>query len=180
MSPITLTPPLSENDVRRLRAGDVVAITGRIVTARDRAHARIVSGKRPPLDLEGGIVYHCGPLAKRIREGWRIVSAGPTTSARMERLQAEFVRRTGIRAIVGKGGLGEAAGAVARLGCVYLTFPGGAGALAAESVERVERVYWMDLGEPEAMWVLRVKNFGPLLVAIDTAGNNMYERRARR
>jgi len=92
-------------------------------------------------------------------------------------MQAEFVRRTGVRALVGKGGIGEEIAAeLARLGCVYLAFTGGAAVLAAQAIERVERVLWRDLGATEALWVLRVRDFGPLVVAIDARGNNLYLR----
>jgi fumarate hydratase subunit beta len=173
----TLKPPLSEKQVRGLRTGDVVKISGRIVTARDKAYLRVVSGMVFPVGLRGGVVYHCGPLAKRRGRALKIVSAGPTTSARLDDMQAAFVGRTGARALIGKGGVGgEAAKALTELGCVYLAFTGGAGVLAAKAVERVEQVFWKDLGEPEAVWVLRVKNFGPLVVAIDLHGGNLYLR----
>lgn len=95
----------------------------------------------------------------------------------MDQTQAEFVKLTGIRALVGKGGVGEkVVDKLARLGCVYLAFPGGAGALAAKSIEKIEGVFWKDLGIPEALWVLKVRDFGPLVVAIDTKGNNLYLR----
>ncbi len=95
-------------------------------------------------------------------------------------MQAEFVRRTGVRALVGKGGLGEeVAVELARLGCVYLAFTGGAAVLAAQAIEKVERVLWQDLGAAEALWVLRVRDFGPLVVAVDTKGNNLYLRQKR-
>ncbi len=172
-----LTTPLKERDVRRLRAGDLVSITGRLVTARDKAYARVVSGAKFPLSLKGGVVYHCGPLAKRTHGRWQIVSAGPTTSSRMDRLQAEFIKRTGVRALIGKGGVGEdVAGQLARLGCVYLAFTGGVGVLAAEKIEKIEKVFWGDLGAAESVWVLKVREFGPLVVAIDTKGNNLYLR----
>jgi len=175
MNPIRLTTPLRKEDVGKLRAKDVVTITGTIVTARDKAYARVVSGKRPPLDLRGAVVYNCGPIVIRKNKSWEIVSAGPTTSARMGKMQVEFVKRTGVRAILGKGGVDkEIASELTRLGCIYLAFPGGTGALAAESVSRVEDVHWLDLGSAEAMWVLRVREFGPLLTAIDTKGNNLY------
>jgi len=172
---IHLSPPLDEEDIKKLRVGDLVSITGRIVTARDKAYARVTSGAKLPLDLRGGVVYHCGPLAKRTPDGWRIISAGPTTSARLDRAQGEFIRRTGVRALVGKGGVGgEVAVQLARLGCIYLAFTGGAGVLAAGAVEKVERIYWEELGPAEALWVLRVRDFGPLVVAVDTQGGNLY------
>lgn len=178
MKTFKLRPPLAEGDVNRLRAGDLVSVTGKIVTARDKAYARALeflrARKRLPLDLRGAIVYHCGPLAKRTRGGWHIISAGPTTSARLDWAQTNFVRRAGIRALVGKGGVGEEVAAqLARLGCVYLAFTGGAGVLAARAVAKVEKLFWEDLGPAEALWVLRVNNFGPLVVAVDTKGNDL-------
>ncbi len=159
-----------------LRVGDIVTIDGIIVTARDKVYARVTSGKKLPIDLNGGVVYHCGPIAERAGKSWRIISAGPTTSARMDPMQVEFVKRTGTRALIGKGGVGaEVAGDLAKRGCVYLAFTGGAGALAASQIERVESVFWKELG-PEAVWVFSVKGFGPLVVAIDAAGGNLYEK----
>jgi fumarate hydratase subunit beta len=175
-----LTTPMSEFEVRKLRAGGMVSITGKIVTARDKAYVRVVSGAKLPVKLQGEVIYHCGPLTKRTPKGWRIISAGPTTSARLDQLQTEFVRRTGVRALVGKGGVGEeVAVQLARLGCVYLAFTGGAGVLAASAIEKIEKVYWEDLGPAEALWVLRVNDFGPLVVAVDTYGGNIYLRRKR-
>ena len=173
--------PLSEGDVKRLRAGGLVSVTGKIVTARDKAYARALellrARKRLPLDLRGAVVYHCGPLAKKTPRGWQILSAGPTTSARLDRLQVEFIKKTGVRALIGKGGVGEeVATELSRLGCVYLAFTGGAGVLAAQTVQTIKKVFWRDLGPTEALWVLDVKNFGPLVVAVDTKGNNLYRR----
>jgi len=171
---------MSEREVRKLQAGDIVSITGKIVTARDKAYARVISGAKLPVELRGGVIYHCGPLAKRTPKGWRIISAGPTTSARLDLVQAEFVRRTGVRALVGKGGVDEeVAVQLARLGCVYLAFTGGAGVLAAKAIEKIEKVYWGDLGSAEALWVLSVRDFGPIVVAIDTHGGNLYLRQRR-
>jgi len=175
---IRLTPPLNEKDVRKLCAGDLVSITGTIVTARDKAYAKIVSGAKLPIKLEGGIVYHCGPLLKRRPSKFKIVSAGPTTSARMDGVQVKFLETTGVRAVVGKGGIGEdVAKHFPRLGCVYLAFPGGAGALAARRIEKIEGAYWRELGDAEAMWIFRVKDFGPLVVAVDTKGNSLYRHK---
>jgi len=178
---INLSPPLSGRDVKKLRVGELVKVNGQIVTARDRAYPRALellrAGKRLPLDLRGAVVYHCGPLAKRAHSGWQVLSAGPTTSARLDRMQVEFVGRAGVRGLIGKGGVGEEVAAeLARLGCVYLAFTGGAAVLAAQAIERVEKVLWRDLGTAEALWVLRVRDFGPLVVAIDTKGNNLYLR----
>jgi len=176
-----LRPPLVEKQVGQLKVGDIVGITGQIVTARDKAYARAIellrSGKRLPLDLRGGVVYHCGPLARKTKKGWQVLSAGPTTSARLDSMQAEFVERTGVRALIGKGGVGEdVAGELARLGCVYLAFTGGAAVLAARAIKGINKVLWRDLGTAEALWVLHVQDFGPLVVAIDVRGNNLYLR----
>ena len=123
-----LKTPLSKKDVSGLRVGDIVSVNGRIVTARDKIYARIVGGEKSPIDLGDGVIYHCGPLAKRTSKGWRIISAGPTTSSRMDPAQTDFVKLTGVRALIGKGGLAkEVAKDIARLGCIYLAFTGGAG-----------------------------------------------------
>jgi tartrate/fumarate subfamily iron-sulfur-dependent hydro-lyase beta chain len=170
-----LKPPLSGKEVQELKAGDLVAISGRIITFRDRAYTRVSSGQKPPLDLKGWIVYHCGPLAKREKGKIKILSAGPTTSARLDDMQVDFLRRTGVRCLIGKGGVGNrVARELRNLGCVYLAFTGGAGVLAAEAIDGVERVLWEDLGDLEALWVLRVEGFGPLVVAIDLHGGNLY------
>lgn len=177
MKPTKLRPPLEEKDVEKLTAGDIVSVSGRIVTARDKAYARVLSDGKPPLKLLGGIVYHCGPLATKIGRGWKILSAGPTTSARLDGMQKEFVKLSGVRAMIGKGGVGEdVANELAQLGCVYLAYPGGAGVVAAKSIKKVEKVVWPELGTAEAMWVLQVEDFGPLVVAIDSRGKNLYLR----
>ena len=171
-----LTTPLSKSDVGHLRAGGLVILDGKIFTFRDKAYQRVISGKKPPADLKGSVIYHCGPIVKKTQNGWKIISAGPTTSARMDPMQVDFVRRTGARALVGKGGIGkEVAGRLAGLGCIYFAYTGGAGALAASQVQEVENVFWEELG-PEAIWVLRVRDFGPLVVSTDTVGGNLYER----
>ncbi|KXB04514.1 fumarate hydratase [candidate division MSBL1 archaeon SCGC-AAA261O19] len=178
----TLSPPLSEEEVKELKAGDMVKITGTIITARDKAYARILefsrAGKELPADLEGGVVYHCGPLVKKTDDEWEIISAGPTTSARLDDVQTEFVENTGVRVLIGKGGMSQkVAEEVGELGCIYLAFTGGAGALAADAITSIEDLVWEDLGTAEGIWVLKVKEFGPLLVAIDMKGGNLYEKR---
>jgi tartrate/fumarate subfamily iron-sulfur-dependent hydro-lyase beta chain len=177
-----LETTLSERDVRSLRVGDVVYVTGRVFTARDAAHRKIVeilrSGGRLPFDPRGLVVYHAGPVVRRRPDGgWEVVAAGPTTSARMESIEPEFIRLTGVRMVVGKGGMGRGtAEACRKYGAVYAVFTGGAAVLAASAVEEVEAVYWLEeLGVPEAVWLLRVREFGPLTVVIDSSGANMYE-----
>jgi tartrate/fumarate subfamily iron-sulfur-dependent hydro-lyase beta chain len=178
-----LSLPLGK-EAGMLRAGDLVFLTGEVVTARDRAHLRMLEllsrGEELPVDLRGGVLYHCGPLVRREGKRWRVLSAGPTTSLRMDPLLPSLLPRLGVRAVVGKGGVGEKTkGVMRRMGCVYLAFPGGCGALAAKAVEEVRGVHWLDLGPPEAMWVLGVRGFGPLLVAVDSRGGDLYERARR-
>ena len=184
MATYRLRTPISEEEVRRLRAGDVIYVSGTMVTARDAAHKRALElarrGESLPVDLRGAVLYHCGPVVRKVGEEWEIVAAGPTTSTRMEALEADFIKAFGVRVIVGKGGMGpKTARACREYGAVYAAFTGGAGALAAKAVKRVARVEWLDLGVPEALWVLEVEDFGPLVVAIDTHGRNLYEEVAR-
>ena len=181
-----LRTPLSDDVVAQLRVGDVVYLSGTVVTARDEAHELALEilrgGGSLPIDLRGLALYHCGPVAVRQPDGsWKIVAAGPTTSMRMESVEAEFIERTGVKMIIGKGGMGpRTAEAMKKHKAVYAVFTGGAGALAAEAIKSVKAVYWLDrLGMAEAMWVFEVEEFGPLTVTIDTTGANYYEERLR-
>jgi fumarate hydratase subunit beta len=175
-----LRTPLSESDVRRLRVGDIVYLTGVIYTARDAAHRRIVEylkeSKPLPFDLRGGVIYHCGPVVAKRDDQWIVLAGGPTTSTRMELYEYEVIEKLGVRMVIGKGGMGKrTAEACAKYGAVYATYTGGAGVLAAQSIKRVLDVYWLDLGIPEAVWVFEVEDFGPLVVAIDSTGRNLIE-----
>ena len=173
--------PVSEEEIRRLKVGDILYISGIIVTARDKAHKRALEtlerGGKLPVNLEGSAVYHCGPLVVKREDGtWNIVVAGPTTSTRMEALEADFIEKTGVRIVIGKGGMGpKTAEAAKKFGAVYAVFTGGAAVLAAKAIKRIVDVHWLDLGTPEAMWVLEVEDFGPLTVVIDSTGRNFYE-----
>ena len=176
-----LRTPLSENDVRALRLGDTVTIDGTIVTGRDEVHIRALEhsreGRKLPIDLEGAAIFHSGPIMKKDGGNWRAIAAGPTTSSRMNSLEPEFIERFGVRAIIGKGGMSQpTVDAMARLGCVYLAFTGGAAVQGAEGVTDVKGVEWLDLGMPEAMWIMEVKGFGPVTVAIDANGNSLYKK----
>ncbi len=171
--------PVSEEKVRSLRVGDVVYLSGVLVTGRDQVHRRALQylreGKTLPMDLRDGALYHCGPIMIEKGGEWRVYGFGPTTSARMEPVEAEFIERTGVRFIIGKGGMFErTTEAMGRLGAAYLAHPGGVSVLATRSVKRVKDVHWLDLGIPEAMWVLEVEDFGPTIVAIDSHGSNLY------
>ncbi len=176
---MNLTTPLSEEAVRSLRLGEEVYMGGLVYTGRDEVHQRAIElrerGEQLPVDLEGAALYHCGPIVKREGEGWRLVAAGPTTSSRMNALEPRFIELFGVRAIIGKGGMSlPTVDAMKRFGCVYLAITGGAAVLAARGVRRVIGVEWLDLGMPEALWILEAENLGPLTVAIDSSGNSLY------
>lgn len=176
---LRLKTPLSEMEIRRLKAGDIVYLSGIIVTARDAAHKRMLdlveAGKPLPINLRGFPIYHCGPLVRMEDGRWIVLAAGPTTSMRMEPLESVAIEKLGVRMVIGKGGMGKkTADAMARFGSVYGAFTGGAAILAARHVTRVVDVKWLDLGVPEALWVLEVKGFGPLIIAIDSHGNNLF------
>ena len=180
MADIHLRLPATEQQIRTLKAGDIVYLTGTLFTARDEAHLRALElkkeGKALPVDFGTGALYHCGPIMKKEGEGWAIVAAGPTTSSRMNTLEVEFMERTGARLIIGKGGMNKAVGeAMKRLGAAYLAFTGGAAVLAAQRVRKVKGVQWLDLGMPEAVWILDVEEFGPLTVAMDASGASLFE-----
>ena len=180
MAVYRLSTPISEEEVRKLEVNDTFYITGTIVTARDAAHRRALEfhkeGKKLPVNLEGLVLFHCGPIVKKEGESWRVVAAGPTTSSRMELFEAEFIKNFKVRIVVGKGGMGKkTANAMKRYGAIYGAFTGGAAVLAAKTIKQVKSVEWSDLGMPEAMWVLEVEDFGPLTVAIDTHGNNLFQ-----
>ncbi len=172
---------ISESIARGLRVGERVYLTGELLTMRDMAHVRALellrSGEKLPFSLEGRFIYHCGPLVK----GEEVISAGPTTSMRMERSEAELIRRSGLRGIVGKGGMGQAtAAALDDCGAVYLEYPGGAGALAAKAMRGIRGVHWRDLGDPEAVWVIAVEEFGPCFVSMDSHGSSLRNRGKRK
>jgi len=179
MNKKVLQTPISDADVEELRAGDVIYLTGRLVTGRDDVHMRVVGQGRPmPADVRGGAVFHAGPIMRE-KAGepgkFEVVSVGPTTSMRMEEFEAEFIEKTGVKLIIGKGGMGEkTAEGCRKFKAVHAVFPGGCAVLAAGCVEEVEGVEWADLGMPEAVWVLRVREFGPLVVSIDTQGGNLF------
>lgn len=174
-----LTTPIRDEDLEDLRVGDVVYLTGHIVTCRDVAHRRLIELERElPVDLRGGAIFHAGPIVRRLDDGkFEMVSIGPTTSMRMEKFERQFIEQTGVKLIVGKGGMGPQTEA----GCiefkaVHAIFPGGCAVLAATQVEEIESAQWQDLGMPETLWVCRVKELGPLIISIDTKGNNLIEQ----
>jgi fumarate hydratase class I len=174
---IRLDVPISEAAVRELGVGDEVAIHGVIVTARDAAHKLMVERAPAELDpvLRGRLIYHCGPVMRRVRTGWEAVAAGPTTSIREEPYQATVLERYGVRGVIGKGGMGPATlEACQRLGAVYLHAVGGAAVTLASSVRRVLEVRMLEeLGAPEAFWVFEVEGF-PAVVTMDSRGRSLH------
>ncbi len=174
-----LTTPIKDEDLESLNVGDVVYLTGRLVTCRDVAHRRLIEqGRELPVKLEGGAIFHAGPIVRKKDDGnFEMVSIGPTTSMRMEKFEREFIRQTGVKLIVGKGGMGpETAAGCQENKAVHAIFPGGCAVLAATQVEEIEGAEWQDLGMPETLWINRVKEFGPLIISIDTKGNNLISQ----
>ncbi len=180
MSVYKLKTPISEETIRKLKINDTLYITGIIVTARDSAHRRALEffkkGEKMPIDLEGLGIFHCGPIVKKEGCKFITIAAGPTTSTRMEIFEDDFIKNFKPRVIIGKGGMGKrTTDAMQKYGGVYGAFTGGAAILASNAVKKVKDVAWVDLGMPEALWILEVENFGPLTVAIDSHGNNLFE-----
>src|SRR3990170_7872445 len=181
MAVYKLKTPISEQDVRKLKVNDVLYVSGTVVTARDEAHKKALElhreGKKLPLNLEGLAVFHCGPIVKKEGDQWIVIAAGPTTSTRMDQFEDEFIKAFKVRVVIGKGGMGKrTTEAMQKYGVVYGAFTGGAGVLAAKAVKSVKTVEWLqELGMPEALWVFEVEEFGPLTVAIDSHGNNIFE-----
>jgi L(+)-tartrate dehydratase beta subunit len=173
-----LTTPIKDEDLEGLNVGDVVYLTGRLVTCRDVAHRRLIEqGRELPVNLEGGAILHAGPIVRKKEEGFEMVSIGPTTSMRMEKFEREFIKQTGVKLIVGKGGMGpETAAGCQENKAVHAIFPGGCAVLAATQVEEIEGAEWQDLGMPETLWINRVREFGPLIISIDTKGNNLIQQ----
>lgn len=172
-----LETPLRDEDIEQLTAGDIVFLDGCLVTCRDMAHRRLIDlGRKLPVDLEGLAILHAGPIVTQEANWWKIISIGPTTSMRMEVHEQEFIKETGTKLIIGKGGMGpNTVEGCVKYKAAHAVFPGGCAVLAASQVEEIERVEWLDLGMPEALWVCRVKQFGPLIITIDTHGNNLFE-----
>ncbi|MDD2510948.1 MAG: L(+)-tartrate dehydratase subunit beta [Syntrophomonas sp.] len=180
MSKKILTTPIQNEELESLAIGDIIYLNGYLVSSRDDVHQRLIKQhKQLPVDLAGKAIFHAGPIMQEIagQPGrYRVISIGPTTSMRMEKYEKEFIAQTGLKLMVGKGGMGQDTAAGCReYKAIHAVFPGGCAVLAANSVEEVEAVEWLDLGMPEAMWVMRVKEFGPLIVSIDTRGNNLFE-----
>jgi fumarate hydratase class I len=171
---VTLRTPLTEEQVRSLKVGDVVLISGRAYTGRDAVHHHLMKHD-PPVDLRGAVLYHCGPVVAREGDGWRVTAAGPTTSIREEPYQADVIKRFGVRAVIGKGGMGaKTLAALKDAGAVYLNAIGGAAQFYARTITKVDGVSLIDFGTPEAMWHLQVEDF-PAIVTMDSHGNSLHK-----
>lgn len=172
---IDLRTPLHSDDVKDLKVGDVITITGTIYTARDQAHRRIVEDGEP-FDLDGKVLFHAGPIINKKDDGtYEVVAIGPTTSMRMNPYEADVIDK-GVRVVIGKGGMDDnVRQALKDNNAVYVVATGGCAALYVDAVREVDSVTWLDLGVPEAMWELKVDSFGPLIVAMDSQGKSLYD-----
>lgn len=175
MATCTLTTPLTEERVRKLHVRDTVILNGIIFGIRDLTQIRIFDQQMdPPVSLKGAVCLHTAPSLKKVGDRWEKICVGTTTSGRMDRFTPGLMERYGVRAIIGKGGQYQASlEAMKNFGGCYLAIVGGAAALETSQIEEVEKVYWEDI-HPEALYQFRVKNFGPLIVAMDSHGNNLY------
>ena len=172
---VALRAPLTEEQVRSLKVGDVVLISGECFTGRDAVHHHLMSHE-PPADLRGAVLYHCGPVMLKEGSEWKVKAAGPTTSIREEPYEATVLERYGVRAVIGKGGMGpKTLAAMKQFGAVYLNAIGGAAQFYARTVKKVLGVDWMELGIPEAMWHLEVENFAAI-VTMDAHGNSLHAK----
>lgn len=173
----TLRLPAGDREIRSLRAGDAVLISGLVHTGRDRLHKWFADGRPIDVDFRGGALYHCGPVVVRDGGGWRVVAAGPTTSVRENPYEPAFIEASGVRVIIGKGGMDAATlAAMKRFGCIYVQAVGGAAALSAASVRRVAGVSYLDeFGAAEACWHFEVEGFAGV-VAMDARGASLFEK----
>jgi fumarate hydratase class I len=174
-----LTAPFTEEKVRELKVGDRVEITGEVLTGRDAVHKWLDAGNEPPKSevvLKDSIIYHCGPVMMKKGKKWVATAAGPTTSIREEPYQAKIIEKFALKAVIGKGGMGEKTReACQKFGCVYLHAVGGAAQVLAERIVSVEGVFGLEqFGSPEAIWKLKVERF-PVVVTIDAHGNSLHK-----
>lgn len=171
---------LPDTDLADIKIGDILYLSGSLTTCRDVAHRRVVEeGREIPVDVRNNAILHAGPIIRPLEnDKFEMVSVGPTTSMRMEKFEYEFVKTTGVRVIVGKGGMKEQTAAACKdFGCIHVVIPAGNAVVAAVAVEEIERAEWRDLGMPETLWNCRVKEFGPLIVSIDAQGRNYFEEK---
>lgn len=177
----TINLPLNKKAIQSLKVGDVVLINGLIVTGRDKIHKFLFNEgplkKDIPFNLEGIVLYHCGPIMKKTEDGYSIISAGPTTSMRVEMYEHKVISKYGIRGVMGKGGMGEhTLKAMKQKGCVYFHTIGGAAVYLADKIKRVVDVWKLEeFGMTEAMWLLEVENL-PAIVTMDAHGKSLHKK----
>ncbi len=176
---IELRTPFTKEKIAALKVGDAVEITGTLFTGRDAVHKYLHEGGKLPegVNLQNGIIYHCGPVVMKDEQGnWKVTAAGPTTSIREEPYQGEIIKEFGLRGVIGKGGMGvRTLAACKEHGCVYLHAIGGAAQVLAECIKRVRNVYLLEqFGSPEAIWELEVEKF-PVVVTMDAHGHSLHE-----
>jgi fumarate hydratase subunit beta len=176
---VKLQTPISSEETANLRIGDIVYISGTIYTARDSAHKRMVEDG-PPIDIKGAVIFHAGPIIRKTGDNYEMIAVGPTTSTRMNPYEPQIIEM-GASLIIGKGGMDDATSqALIDNKKAYLSAVGGCAALYVKSIVKVDGVNWLDLGVPEAVWELEVKEFGPLIVTMDSQGGNLYEEVKKR
>ncbi|MFZ9002148.1 MAG: FumA C-terminus/TtdB family hydratase beta subunit [Bacteriovoracaceae bacterium] len=172
---IKLEFPFKEEDIRKLKVGDMVLLSGKLLTGRDAVHKRLHEGTNPPISLENHIIYHCGPVVLEKDGKYEVKAAGPTTSIREEPYQWQVMRDHKIRGVIGKGGMGpKTLEACKEYGACYFHAIGGAAQVLAERIKSVDNVYWKDLGSPEAIWELTVEDF-PVFVTMDSHGHSLHQ-----
>ncbi len=179
---VKLQTPLTAECVRQLKAGDIVTLDGDVFIFRDRPHRQVYdylqNGQQQqiPFDLTGQVIFHTGPIMEKTADGWKVVIVGSTTSIKLEALEPTIIRHYKTRGVIGKGGMGpDTTEAMKEVGCVYFAQVGGAAALLTEGVKEVVEVFWLEENSiTEAVWHLKVKDFGPFIVAIDSHGRNLY------
>jgi len=175
---IKINLPVSEADIRKLKMGDEVSLNGIMLTGRDSAHTWLLEKNQEDVKelLKGSVIYHCGPVVKKVGDEWHFVAAGPTTSIREEPYQGPVIKEYGIRGVMGKGGMGEKTlKALSENGSVYLHAVGGAATLQGQAVKKVHGVVKLEeFGVPEAMWIIEVEDF-QAVVTMDSHGNSLHK-----
>lgn len=179
-----LVTPVSAEDLADIKIGDVVYLDGDLMTCRDVAHRRLIEyGRELPYDIKDKAIFHAGPIVRPVegaKDGepdYEMVSIGPTTSMRMEKFEYDFTKETGVRVIVGKGGMGPNTERACReFGAIHCVFPAGCAVVAATEVDYIAEHHWDELGMPETLWCCKVHGFGPLIVSIDATGANLFEQ----
>jgi L(+)-tartrate dehydratase beta subunit len=168
--------PIQDADIADLRIGELVHFSGLLATGRDDVHRKVVhEGADCPFDFRNMAIYHAGPIVRENNGAFELVSIGPTSSIRMEEWAAGFIKKTGLKLMIGKGGMGgKTAAACNEYKAIHCVYPGGCAVLGAGQIESIENVFWRELGMPECLWIMRAGLIGPLIVSIDTGGNNLF------